>query len=228
MSLSIEWIEEIVRVIGSKYEPTNLVDVGANIGVVAQQMVHYFPKSHIFCFEPCKTSFCNLAKTFEKLERVSCFPVALSDFIGTAELHKYNNDLCNTLIPGLSEPWLESVESETVEVITLDQFVKDRNLNRIDVLKIDVEGNELSVLRGAMELLSTHRILFIYAEVGFHRNRRHQCFTDLLDFLVSLNYDLCGFYETFKDGKKQQYTVFCNALFMIRPRNLSKDVQKDA
>src|SRR5690606_21019208 len=147
---------------------------------------------------------------------------ALGASASEAELHIYKNDLCNTLVPTFREPWLEHDGVEVVKIATLDQFAVEQKINCIDILKIDVEGYELSVLKGALWLLTNHRVRFVYAEIGFHRNRRHQCFSQLFDFMSALDYDLCGFYEVFKDGRKNQYTVFCNALFLIRPRRFGK------
>ena len=51
-----------------------------------------------------------------------------------------------------------------VKVSSLDCFCKDQNIDRIDVLKIDTEGHELEVLKGAVNLLSSRKIRYIYAE----------------------------------------------------------------
>ena len=219
--LRSDWIEEIIRIVGPDSR-CNIIDVGANIGQVALLLLQYFPQASLTCFEPSKRNYERLVENLSYLENVVCLPFALGASAGEAELHIYTNDLCNTLVPTFREPWLEHVGVEAVKVVTLDQFAAEHKISSIDILKIDVEGYELSVLKGALWLLTNHRIRFVYAEVGFHRNRRHQCFSDLIDFMFALDYDLCGFYEVFKDGKKNQYTAFCNALFMTRPRIFGK------
>jgi len=51
-----------------------------------------------------------------------------------------------------------------VECETLDAFCSRLGVNRIDILKIDTEGHEMAVLRGASQMLSMHRVQFIYVE----------------------------------------------------------------
>lgn len=211
-----EWIEEIIRISGSDIIH-NIIDVGSNVGDVANLLVQRFPKSNLLCFEPCQRTYCTLNQKLASFDNVTCFPFALGSYAHEAVLHTYSNDLCNTLLPALNEPWHRVLAKESVNVVTLEHVAHLRNIKNIDILKIDVEGYELEVLKGAYNLLSTHRIRFIYAEVGFHKNKRHQYFSDLFDFLTALEYDLCGFYDAYKDGDKLQYTAFSNALFTLRP-----------
>lgn len=216
MNQNSEWIEEIIRISESN-TVHNIIDVGSNVGDVACLLVRRFPKSDMLCFEPCQKTYNMLSQKLASFNNITCFPFALGSYAHETVLHTYSNDLCNTLLPALNEPWHKVIAKEPVNVVTLDHVAHLRNLENIDILKIDVEGYELEVLKGAYKLLSTHRIRFIYAEVGFHKNKRHQYFSDLFDFLTALEYDLCGFYDSYKDGDKLQYTTFSNALFTVRP-----------
>lgn len=217
MPSNTDWIEEIIRITGSNSDHY-MVDVGANVGEVSRHLLQHFPLSSLLSFEPCKSSYQTLSQNLKGFQKATCLPFALGSSNGIANLHTFTDHLCNTLNPDLNESWLHPTGVETVELLTLDDVARERNIQAINILKIDVEGYELSVLRGAINLLRAHRIRFIYAEVGFHKNRRHQYFGDLIEFMTALEYDLCGFFDAFKDGKKKQYIMYCNALFMFKPR----------
>lgn len=217
MPSATDWIEEIIRITGSDSEHY-MVDVGANVGEVSRHLLHHFPLSSLLSFEPCKSSYQTLSQNLRDFQKATCLPFALGSSNRIANLHTFTDHLCNTLNPSLKESWLHSTGVETVEMLTLDDVARERNIQAINILKIDVEGYELSVLRGAINLLRAHRIRFVYAEVGFHKNRRHQYFGDLMEFMTAHEYDLCGFFDPCKDGKKKQYTVYCNALFTFKPR----------
>jgi FkbM family methyltransferase len=63
-----------------------------------------------------------------------------------------------------SEP--DTPLSETVQIDTLDNYCKENGIEKIDLLKIDVEGHELDVLAGATEMLSSGKVRFLTFEFG--------------------------------------------------------------
>lgn len=213
-SPAAEWVEEIIRIRGAD-QVRCIVDVGANVGRVSMVLCSYFPKADVYCFEPCVESYQELVRNFSGARSVSCFKLALGKSIGEAILHTYTNNLCNTMSSGLQEDWLVSTGSEVVGVTTLDYIANQCGVDKIDLLKVDVEGCELDVIYGAHELLINRKVTFIYAEVGFNEAQRHQYFSDLHEHLTGLDYRLCGFYESYKVGNMGEYLCFCNALYMI-------------
>jgi len=78
-----------------------------------------------------------------------------------------------------------------VDSITLDKYLADANIEQVRLLKVDVEGYELPALRGAMRHLENHAIGAIYFEYFEKWLIRVQPPRDLLDFLDSLNYEVC-------------------------------------
>ena len=104
------------------------------------------------------------------LSTVTVFPSALGDEPGTARLrvHKEMSGL-NTLAT-MDVTWnrqkLAADQIILVPVTTLDIHSQEEGLHHIDFLKIDVEGFELGVIRGARELLSERRVDLILLEIG--------------------------------------------------------------
>ena len=172
-------------------------DVGANVGQSARKYLNEFPGSQIYCFEPVGENFKKLQESLSGQDRVQCFKLALSSAKGTGEMVLAGNSQMFFLsrdVPGT--PSQSSLRLEEVPVETLDGFCRDRNIDRISFLKIDTEGNDLEVLKGAEELLSLQKIDVVEVEAGMNgRNERHVPFGDFTAFLEARNYSLFGVYD---------------------------------
>jgi len=148
-----------------------IFDVGANIGATARRYRALYPRAQIHCFEPYPPSFARLSAALAGDGLVSLHPTALSSAPGRAVLNVNRNAETNSLLPSdrrAAQYWGEGLletESEVeVPLQTLDGFCAERSIARVDVLKIDVQGAEYSVLEGADALLTAARIGVIYME----------------------------------------------------------------
>jgi len=156
---------EILRVLDRLLAPGMVVvDAGANIGEVslfAAKRVQ--PGGHVFSFEPVPELATRLRHHVELngFAVVEVFERGLADREGKANIYTPGtpfrdgtvNDGMSTLYAGADHHTLAG----SVLLTTLDAFAHERGLNRIDLLKVDVEGAELPVLRGAREVLAVHR-----------------------------------------------------------------------
>ena len=147
--------------------PKTLIDVGANKGqfsIVARQL---FPQLQIHAFEPLESE----RKLYSSVvsEPVAMYPTALSDTTGNAKFFITSRlDSSSLLRPGRGQQAAYGVTSSaetTIAVARLDEFFQPWNLTRPILLKIDVQGAELRVLRGAVGILDL--IDAIYCEVSF-------------------------------------------------------------
>ncbi len=82
-----------------------------------------------------------------------------------------------------------------VQTQTLDNFCLSKKIENIDILKIDTEGNDLNVLKGAKKLLSENRIKVIYTEISSTKINFKKKEKDTIDFLNSCNFDLKKIYK---------------------------------
>ena len=82
-----------------------------------------------------------------------------------------------------------------VQTQTLDNFCLNEKIENIDVLKIDTEGNDLNVLKGAKKLLSENKIKVIYTEISSTKINFKEKEKDTIDFLNSYNFDLKKIYK---------------------------------
>jgi len=101
-----------------------------------------------------------------------------------------------------------------VQTQTLDNFCNLSNINSIDVLKIDTEGNELNVLQGAKNLLSEGKIKLIYVEISESKNKFSLKEKAIIELLNSYNFQLMKKYQirsfSFLSGLKASDNLFIN------------------
>ena len=97
---------------------------------------------------------------------------------------------------------------------TIDDFTCEEEISHIDLLKIDTEGFDLEVLRGAQQMLDAGKISFVQVEVGFHPdNTCHVSFDKIRDFLFLREYCLFGLYEQQLEWTGEAKLRFANAVF---------------
>jgi len=82
-----------------------------------------------------------------------------------------------------------------VQTQTLDNFCRETSITNIDVLKIDTEGNELNVLKGAEKLLSKNKIKLIYVEISESKKNFQEKEKSVISLLNSYNFELKKKYE---------------------------------
>ena len=172
-------------------------DVGANVGQSARKYLHEFPGSQIYCFEPVGENFKKLEENLRGQDKVQSLKLALSSAKGTGQMVPGGDSQMFFLsrdVPGT--PSQSSVRLEEVPLETLDGFCRDRNIDRVGFLKIDTEGNDLEVLKGAEGLLSQQKIDVVEVEAGMNsKNIRHVPFGEFTGFLEARQYYLFGVYD---------------------------------
>lgn len=125
------------------------MDIGAHVGVHTiplHQAVGQTGK--VIAFEPNPIHFEKLSETIERndIDNIELINVAVSNEAGQFELYeKEGNKGHSTLQPHPDFSYEDGIE---VEVISIMDFIEDRGLENIDLLKIDIEGKELDVIKG--------------------------------------------------------------------------------
>jgi FkbM family methyltransferase len=143
-------------------------DVGANIGQTAQEALVAFPDARIFSFEPQPDTFRKLCTLSDP--RLVVHPLALADHDGQTTFYEYASDgdgtQINSLVNDARFPTRFGYQAKETKVhcCTLDRFCAEQGVCQIDVLKLDTEGSELIVLKGAAGMLGQGKIRFVYTE----------------------------------------------------------------
>jgi FkbM family methyltransferase len=167
------------------------LDVGANDGVFTVFAAKRLgPQGVVWAFEPSARELDRLRFNLE-LNRLAArvFPVALAETNGQAQLTvaDHEHEMHNTLGALIYE---ETSTTETIALRRLDDIVGEDPPARIDVMKIDVEGAELRVLRGAATTLLNYRPILLF-EVLDESLRNQGCSAgELLGFVCAQGYNL--------------------------------------
>jgi FkbM family methyltransferase len=150
--------------------------VGANVGDYSKLVARHVPAATVYAFEPSREVYRQLAHNLSETdgaERFRTFNLGLSDEEKTVELYSYTVEgEAQSLISSIDRRLptqvvaVEVSASEEVRVRTLDRFCEEQGVARIDFLKLDVEGHELAVLRGARRLLGEGAVSLIQFEFG--------------------------------------------------------------
>ncbi len=142
------------------------IDVGCHAGSILKLMLKYAPGGRFFAFEPIPGLFAGLERRFRSAQ-VKLYQLALSDRKGHSE---FNYVISNPGYSGLRKRKYDRPAEEdcSIEVSTdtLDNILKSEELDRVDLIKIDVEGAEYLVLRGAEQTIRKYQPVIIF-EHGF-------------------------------------------------------------
>jgi len=188
-------------------------DIGANVGdysLLLSKLVGNFGK--VYSFEPTLSTFQKLQERIVSsgVSNISAFQKAVFSENTIIEFNEFPDEYSvwnslgrpQMLDPNSPNNLVPIVKTELVETITIESFCKDYNIEKIDYLKIDVEGAESDVLQGAGQLLENKAIRFIQFEIsqkmleGLNRQAK-----DTFDILINNGYEC---HRISADGKIDQ------------------------
>ncbi len=195
----------------------HVFDVGANNGQYLSHLSEIFPSNFsIFSFEPTKQAFENLkSKDWDK--NVKLFNHGF--FSEDKELELINpGSTVGSIYPTMSQ---ES-NSEIIKVKTLDNFCFENEIDEIYFLKVDVEGAEFDVLKGATKLIENSQISFIQFEFGGNNSISKVFLKDFFDLLSDYN-----IYRVVRNGLRKvnyhaSHEIFLNANFLAKHKRFSE------
>jgi len=184
------------RYLKSYLEPGMVVfDVGANVGGYANDVMRLVPGCEIHCFEPVPDTFDELKRHLDGRPLVILNNFGLSFKEGNAQISASTDrsgsgrdSLHPTPRPD-GEP-LAGLEQINITLSTIDEYVASQGIARIDFLKIDVEGHELSVLRGASRSLSSGVIQAVQFEYGASFISAGSSLGEVYSILTAANFEV--------------------------------------
>ena len=206
-----------------------VIDIGAHIGDVANLYRKLFPLASIHAFEPFPESFEILSKRVTGDSRIFCHNKAVNDKEGSATLNSNIFSPTNSLLASdergssfWGEGLLDTTSQVEVATTTVDIFCRDTGISHIDILKMDVQGAEYSVLTGAKEMLSNQRVSLIYTEIIMCPTYKgQQPLHEYLSLLDSFGY---YFLDFFNQVRIHDQLVQADVLFLSFP--FRKDVEQ--
>ena len=173
-----------------------IFDVGANVGDWSIGAYEKLKPKKIFTFEPIPYTFELLTKNIENLEIISQ-KIALSDFKGELEMNfSIERSYLSSSIPNADD---NSFKKTICQVDKGDNFCKIFNVDKIDFLKIDTEGNDFKVLKGFEEKIHGGKIRLVQFEYGPFSIVSKDLLKDFYDFFTQYGYVIGKIYPNHID-----------------------------
>lgn len=179
----------------------NVFDVGAYVGEYATHLRRLCPSARIWSFEPHPGSYKQLSAVAAN-EGFTAVNLGLSDSPGSLHLYDYTGPTgaMGSSHASVHAGVIEGVHSAVavgvkVDVTTVDNFMESQNILRLNLLKVDAEGHELAILRGARGVITSGKVDVVQFEFNEMNVVSRVFFKDFYDALPGFS-----FYRMVVDG----------------------------
>lgn len=192
-------LEEQLRLVGDNAKA--IFEVGAADGRDSVTYATRCPNATVYAYEPLQATFKKLALAASGHPRIVAIEAAVASRAGSAEFHVTALPQASSLYAPIAtgstfDKYMEPRGSVQVPTVTLDGECSRLGVNQIDLLKMDAQGAELEILRGAETTLAARKVRVIYSEVNFMRLYDGAClYHEVASFLDGMGYDLHNFYD---------------------------------
>ena len=198
--MNVDEFEFLGRAVGAGARV--VFDVGAKYGRYTGQFLRLFPEATIYAVDCAPNAVERLHRDFGSQRHVKIVPLAFGNVYGGSAFLFH---LCQMAGSSSIHPITDTFAQETcntqmvqVEGTTLDEFCQERSIKQIDLLKIDTEGSDLHIVRGARHLLEAKAIKAIHTEMLFFPYYQNQCwYYEIAQHLVERGFELKAMWPTY-------------------------------
>jgi FkbM family methyltransferase len=184
-----------------------IVDIGANVGQFALVARQTFPEADIWSFEPQPNPANEFARLFSNDPKTKLVVAAIGPVDGEAVMHVSAQNDSSSLLP-ISKfqsdvfPGTGEVGTATVYIAPLEKFLEGHEIGVNGLLKIDVQGYELEVLKGSVSHL--RNFSWIYIEASFVELYKGQALVhEVIEFLRNRGFLLVGLFQPHIDSARR-------------------------
>lgn len=226
------WMKAIERIVPRGQGRVIFVDGGAHDGQVARTFLDHYANLEVHAFEPNSDLLpalaANLAQSAGKVHQA-----AIGAMCGHMPIHINKSPMTSSLLPrsDIGKHYFDAVtqpkETRVVPIVTLDAWCEQERIERVDILKLDLQGYELEALRGARKLLS-RGVPCVFTEINFiPLYEGSALFSDIDVFMRRSGYRLLNLYNL---STKQQDWQLCggDALYVLDDHPMNVDLKKAA
>lgn len=197
-----------------------IFDVGAYDGGTSLEYKNIFPNSKIYSFEPFPDSFSKLVKNTSRYKDIIAINKGIGEKDGIAKFNSNSSAPTNSLLDtheSGSTIWgtdlLNTAKKIAVELTTIDSFLEIHNIAKIDILKMDVQGAEYMIMKGAKKTIERGLINMVYTEIITLPTYKEQLnFDEMVNLMRNFGFTLFNFYNFSLTDKGQLRQV--DAIFL--------------
>jgi len=171
----------------SKFNPSVLIDGGANVGDYSVLVNTIIPGCKVYSFEPVEATFRQLILNKKNIDNIIPVQKGLYKENCSREINLFNSNEHSSIydIRGLESG---SEGKQTIELVRGDDFLKENNISEVDFLKLDIEGAEFDALIGFRDSINKGRIKAVQFEYGYINITTKKLLIDYYAFFESNNY----------------------------------------
>ena len=186
--------------------PLQIVDIGAAKGLWTRECLEVFPDANYFLIDPLEENIAALEKLQQNKSNINLWIGALGPKPETLNLYVHEDQSSF-----FQSEYSKSNQSSTrtIEVRTLDSFTEDDTIQPPDMIKADVQGFELEVLKGAEKCLENTQLLLL--EVSYRKIYENSpLIHDVISFVASKGFrvfDVCSYIQRPLDNELAQSDI---------------------
>lgn len=194
-----------------------MFDVGANVGWYSLNGLHSCPKMKLYAFEPSPITYERLVNNLEVNGFCSRIAYNIGFYRESGKLDFYYDSKRAGASSLVNIQEKECIDKISVNMLKMDEWAEENKIEKVDFIKCDVEGSELFVYEGGINLIAkNHPIIFSEmlrkwsAKFGYHPN-------DIIDLLSSVGYECFTIQEKGKlkrFGRVDEDTMETNYFFL--------------
>ena len=167
-------------------ENPTVFDAGAHLGFFSLPLASCLTHPQIYAFEPVSVTYNLLKKNIRNAPEITAFPFGFYDKKRNMDIYYNSNFLMYSSLFEERFTWDKKPHREKINLTTIDTFYRDQGISTINLLKIDTEGAEERILRGAVKTLP--HVQYIFLEISLDQVN-HTTFTTLMSCLSGKNYN---------------------------------------
>ncbi len=195
-----------------------LFDLGANTGQTINDFKEVFKRCTIHSFEPSPGIFEVLKNNTANMKNVHIWNMGIGSSTESLVLNENSFSTMSSFLEIKNKRGGQIDNKTYVQVTTIDKFVHEHPIEKIDVLKMDVQGFELEVLKGAKAAILENKIGLLLFEVTFvEMYEGLPSFSTLFDFATDNGFELVSFYPIHYN--KNNMADYTDVLFKHRSYN---------
>jgi FkbM family methyltransferase len=171
----------------STFNPSVIIDGGANTGKYSLAVSTLCPGSRVYAFEPVNNTFNELTRNVIELKNVVTFKKGLFSENCTKEINLYSSNEHSSLFQ-LEKFNHQAPVRELIELIRGDDFIRENSIGMIDFLKLDLEGAEFDAIMGFKECFHRKKIKAVQFEYGYLNIATRRLLIDFYEFFEEQGY----------------------------------------